>query len=176
MTVSCTIRRVVAVLVVALVAAPALAAEGEANGDAKANWGQWRGPLGTGVAPGADPPVKWGEKQNVKWKVKLPGRGTSTPIVWGSKVFIQAAVPVEKKSVAGKDHSDETVAPVVLVQDRGPGGRRGPGGPGGPGGRGGGRGGFGGGQPPTEPHQFVLLCLDRATGKTLWQKVAREEV
>ncbi|HZN68480.1 MAG TPA: PQQ-binding-like beta-propeller repeat protein [Tepidisphaeraceae bacterium] len=175
MTVSCSIRRVVAVLVVALVAAPAPAAEGEANGDAKANWGQWRGPLGTGVSPGADPPVKWGEKQNVKWKVKLPGRGTSTPIVWGNKVFIQAAVPVEKKAVAANERPDEA-APVVLVQDRGPGGRRGPGGPGGPGGRGGGRGGFGGGQPPTEPHQFVLLCLDRATGKTLWQKVAREEV
>ena len=51
----------------------------------------------------------------------------------------------------------------------------GPGGPGGPAGRGG-RGGFGGGQKPTEVHQFVLLCLDRQTGKLLWQQTAREEV
>ncbi len=46
---------------------------------------------------------------------------------------------------------------------------------GGPGGRGG-RGGFGGGQPPTEVHQFVVFCLDRQTGKVLWQQAAREEV
>src|SRR5262249_51963213 len=51
---------------------------------------------------------------------------------------------------------------------------RGPGGPGGPGGPRGG--GFGRGEKPTEPYQFMVLCLDRATGKTLWQKVAREEV
>ena len=38
-----------------------------------------------------------------------------------------------------------------------------------------GRGGFGG-QPPTEVHQFTVLALDRATGKVLWQQVAREEV
>jgi outer membrane protein assembly factor BamB len=54
-----------------------------------------------------------------------------------------------------------------------PGGNRRPG-AGGPGGAGG-----GGGMRsvnPTEPLQFVLLCLDRATGKTLWQQVAREEL
>src|SRR6185436_8893012 len=51
----------------------------------------------------------------------------------------------------------------------GPGGeRRRPGGPGG--------GGFGRGEKPTEKYQFTLMCLDRKTGKTVWQKVAREEV
>jgi outer membrane protein assembly factor BamB len=49
------------------------------------------------------------------------------------------------------------------------------GGPGGPGGRRGGRGGMGGSK-PTEVMQFTLLCLDRQTGKVLWQQVAREEV
>ena len=39
-----------------------------------------------------------------------------------------------------------------------------------------GRGGFGGGPKPTEVYQFAVLCLDRQTGKVLWQQVAREEV
>ena len=39
------------------------------------NWPQWRGPLQTGVAPEANPPVTWSETNNVKWKVKIPGSG-----------------------------------------------------------------------------------------------------
>jgi outer membrane protein assembly factor BamB len=56
-------------------------------------WPQWRGPLGTGVAPHADPPVEWNEGKNIRWKIALPGKGHSTPIVWGGRVFITAAVP-----------------------------------------------------------------------------------
>ena len=62
--------------------------------DAARHWPQWRGPLGTGVAPYADPPVEWSEDKNVRWKVPLPGKGNSTPIVWGGRVFVTAAVPV----------------------------------------------------------------------------------
>ena len=61
--------------------------------DAKHNWHQWRGPLGTGVAPYADPPVEWSEGENIRWKVELPGSGHSSPIVWGDSVFVTAAVP-----------------------------------------------------------------------------------
>lgn len=57
------------------------------------HWSQWRGPLATGVAPHADPPVEWSEKKNVRWKVPLPGRGHSTPIVWGDRLFVTTAVP-----------------------------------------------------------------------------------
>ena len=60
-------------------------------------WPQWRGPLGTGAAPAADPPTKWSETENVKWKVKLPGTGRSSPIVWGEYVFVQTAIPTAKK-------------------------------------------------------------------------------
>jgi outer membrane protein assembly factor BamB len=56
-------------------------------------WPQWRGPLCTGEAPGADPPVTWSETTNVKWKTMIPGEGDSTPIVWGSRVFLLAALP-----------------------------------------------------------------------------------
>ncbi|MDA1051613.1 MAG: PQQ-binding-like beta-propeller repeat protein [Planctomycetota bacterium] len=55
------------------------------------NWHQWRGPLGTGVAPNADPPVEWSETKNVRWKVALPGKGHSTPIIWGDRVFVTTA-------------------------------------------------------------------------------------
>ncbi|MEM6796135.1 MAG: PQQ-binding-like beta-propeller repeat protein, partial [Acidobacteriota bacterium] len=62
--------------------------------DRQAQWPQWRGPLSTGVGPLADPPVRWSEAENVGFKVALPGRGHSTPVLWGSLLFMTAAVPV----------------------------------------------------------------------------------
>ena len=132
------------------------------------NWPQWRGPLATGAAPDANPPQTWSQSQNVKWKVKLPGRGASTPIVWGNQIFIQTAVNTGKKA-AQAAASEEPAAQTVLAAAPAPGGQ-------GPQRGRGGRGGGMGVPPPTETHQFVLLCIDRQTGKTLWQKVAREEL
>jgi outer membrane protein assembly factor BamB len=59
------------------------------------NWPQWRGPLATGEAPEADPPLTWDENDgtNIRWKTEIPGRGHSTPVVWGDKVFLTTAVP-----------------------------------------------------------------------------------
>ncbi len=62
--------------------------------DIAQNWPMWRGPLGTGVAPDANPPVEWNENTNIRWKKPLPGKGHSTPIVWEERVFITTAVPV----------------------------------------------------------------------------------
>lgn len=61
------------------------------------NWPQWRGPLSTGVAPHADPPVKWSETENTRWKTPLPGVGHSTPIIWGDRIFVTTAVPFGEK-------------------------------------------------------------------------------
>ena len=52
------------------------------------NWSPWRGPNQNGVAVGTDYPTHWGEDQNIRWKVKLPGWGTSTPVIWGDQVFV----------------------------------------------------------------------------------------
>lgn len=82
----------IALTVTTLVGAPLAAEEGDASAAAKF-WPQWRGPLGTGAAPHADPPVEWGEDKNIRWKVELPGRGHSTPIVWGDRIFVTAAEP-----------------------------------------------------------------------------------
>lgn len=71
-----------------------------ANGEAEPkaappnNWPSWRGPQGTGVVDGADPPVEWSETKNVKWKAKLPGLGHSSPVVWGDHVYLTTAVPI----------------------------------------------------------------------------------
>ena len=72
--------------------------------EAGANWPQWRGPLGTGSAPGAEPPLTWSESANVRWKTPIPGFGTSTPVVWNDLVFLLAAAPA--------DGSPATPAPI----------------------------------------------------------------
>jgi hypothetical protein len=60
-----------------------------------ADWPQWRGPLATGVAPEANPPLRWSETEHVKWKVKIPGVGSATPIIWKDQVFVITAIPAE---------------------------------------------------------------------------------
>lgn len=57
-------------------------------------WPQWRGPTGQGISTTATPPVEWSEDRNIAWKVALPGKGHSSPVVWGQRVFVTAAVPV----------------------------------------------------------------------------------
>ena len=143
------------------------------SGAADAHWPQWRGPLASGLAPHADPPTTWSEDKNVRWKVKLPGHGSSTPIVWGDAVFIQTAVPAAATASTGQVTVHAQPAPPGGEGRPGePGGRRGRGGSGGPGGPGGGMRNI----EPTGPYKFTLLCLDRKTGKTRWEKVAREAV
>src|SRR5262245_7095554 len=71
-----------------------VAADADRSGaEARDDWPQWRGPVGTGVAPHARPPVEWSETKNVRWKAALPGKGHSTPIVWGDRVFVTTAIP-----------------------------------------------------------------------------------
>jgi outer membrane protein assembly factor BamB len=104
--------------------------------EAERFWPQWRGPYATGVSARATPPLEWGESRNVKWKVELPGRGSSSPVVWGDHLFVQSAIP--------------SAVPVDASHTP--------------------RGGIA----PRVPHRFVLYAIDRHTGKTVWERVARE--
>ena len=62
------------------------------------NWPSWRGDLaGSGFAKGETVPLNWDTKQNVRWRVPLPDRGNSSPIVWGEKVFITQATDADKR-------------------------------------------------------------------------------
>ncbi len=54
------------------------------------NWPRFRGPNGTGVAADKQIPVEWTD-QNVLWKVAIPGKGYSSPIVWNDRIFLQTA-------------------------------------------------------------------------------------
>lgn len=63
----------------------------------ESSWPHWRGPLANGVAPNAKPPVTWSETKNVRWKTELPGKGHSSPIVYGDHVYVLAAAPVGEK-------------------------------------------------------------------------------
>ena len=60
--------------------------------DSRINWPEWRGPLRTGAAPHANPPVTWSEDSNIQWKFTLPGLGHSSPVVWDNAVFLTTAV------------------------------------------------------------------------------------
>jgi outer membrane protein assembly factor BamB len=103
------------------------------------DWPQWRGPNNDGMAR-SDAPLEWSDTRNVAWRVPIPGRGFSSPVIWGEKIFLTTAVPTE--------------ASAAPTQSQRPG--AGPGG------------GVGAGR----EHKFLVLCLNRLSGKVLWERVA----
>lgn len=162
------------------------------------NWHQWRGPVATGVAPLGDPPIEWSQSKNIKWKVAIPGNGSASPIVWGDRIFVLTAIktdrtaePADAARIAPRvqfaSHRNEArgrvsfstadvdppqispvereTRPLLAQREERPRGGRG----------GFGRGGFGI-EVPANYYQFVVLCIDRETGKTIWQRTAREAV
>ncbi len=100
-------------------------------------WPQYRGPRGDGVA-GADAPLRWSDTENIKWKIQVPGKGNSSPIVWGETLFLTTAIPTGKTRPASVDSASGRRLPAV----------------------------------PLEEHRFVVLAVDRNTGKTLWERTA----
>ncbi len=68
-------------------------AHGEPTPAASAAWPQFRGPgfLGT-VADHPRLPERWSQEKNIAWKTKVPGRGWSSPVVWGNRVFLTTAI------------------------------------------------------------------------------------
>lgn len=72
--------------------------------DPKKQWGSWRGPLNSGVAPHGHPPKRWSEHENVRWKIPIPGSGHGTPVVWGNHIYITTAIPYGETLHAEFDH------------------------------------------------------------------------
>lgn len=56
------------------------------------NWPNWRGPKNDGISSETGLPTVWDAEKNVAWKLKLPGSGGATPVVWGDRVFLTAVV------------------------------------------------------------------------------------
>lgn len=92
--------RTIALTTLYLSLAAGLAGAAEPSPDPLDNWARWRGPLATGVAPKGDPPLKWDEKTHVKWKVPLKGKGSSSPIVWGDRIYVLTASDTGRQAAA----------------------------------------------------------------------------
>ncbi|MEI6667303.1 MAG: PQQ-binding-like beta-propeller repeat protein [Acidobacteriota bacterium] len=93
-----------------------------------------------------DAPVQWTDTQNVAWRTEIPGLGHSSPIVWGDRLFLTTAIPT-----GGAPAAAAAPAPAA------------------------------GANPHASPtalveHKFDVLCLDRKTGKILWQRTAKTAV
>lgn len=58
---------------------------------------QFRGPGGAGVSAETNLPVAWSEKENLRWKAHLPGRGLSNPVIAAGRIYLTAATGVEQK-------------------------------------------------------------------------------
>ncbi len=56
------------------------------------NWAQWRGNEGSGISAETNLPTEWSDTKNIKWKTQIAGRGHSSPIVWGNRVFLTTSI------------------------------------------------------------------------------------
>jgi outer membrane protein assembly factor BamB len=115
-----------------------------ANDDA--NWPQWRGPAATGAAAVGDPPTEWSETKNVRWKAKIGGLGSSSPIVWGDLVFVTTAVDTGKKARSGVDTRPEGERQANPA-----------------------------GAPPQEIYRFEVVAYRRSDGSEAWRTAVAEE-
>lgn len=97
----------------ALATVSLLACSAVADPPGSRDWPHWRGPRADGTTPAGDPPVTWGDGQNIKWKAALPGRGSASPVVWGDRVFVLTAVPTDRQA-----HPDELPRPDPRFEKR----------------------------------------------------------
>ncbi len=63
------------------------------------HWPQWRGLRGDGSSREEGIPTRWSSTENIHWKVKLPGQGHASPIVWGDRLFVVAGLPTTNERV-----------------------------------------------------------------------------
>ena len=89
------------------------------EGEGRGYWPNWRGPSGQGIVEGSGYPVTWSDTENVLWKVPVPGRGHSSPIVWGNRIFLTTSYDNgTKMTMLGFDRSSgeliwETAVPFA---------------------------------------------------------------
>lgn len=115
------------------------------NAKTSSNWAQWRGPDSQGVSDEKNLPTEWSETKNVLWKAELPGKGFSQPIIWGDKVFLTT-------DVEGGPAPESHKPPKHMLGDK----------------------------EYKHPdwdsvdklHTFKTLCLNRDTGKILWEQTS----
>ncbi|MEE2638619.1 MAG: PQQ-binding-like beta-propeller repeat protein [Acidobacteriota bacterium] len=114
------------------------------SSDATRFWPEWRGPLHTGVAPHAQPPIEWSEGTNIRWKIEIPGLGSATPVVWGDRLFVLTAVPTDARSSSGPGFFRRLTTRIMR------------------------------GVSATHVQRFIVLALDRRDGSVIWEHLAHE--
>src|SRR5688572_17467549 len=109
---------------------------------AQTNWPQWRGIDGSGISSESGLPTEWSESKNIRWKSPIPGRGHSSPIVWGTRVFLTTSIegPIVPGAEAVRHYrkGQEYLHPDSVGADH--------------------------------SYTMKLLCLDLESGKVLWEK------
>jgi outer membrane protein assembly factor BamB len=110
------------------------------------NWPQWRGPRGQGVSDEKNLPLEWTPTKNAKSKAAIPGRGHSSPIVWGNRVFLTTAI--EGAVIPGATAAKHVINNQVVKFTDTVGAERG--------------------------HALKLICLDVDTGKIVWERTVYE--
>jgi len=135
-----------------------------ASSVAEENWPQFRGPTGSAVASAGAPPTRWSREKNVVWVKEIPGRGWSSPIVWGRKIFITSAISIDgafkepSKGIFGNDyaaelaaqgHSDDEILARVVSRDIEL-------------------------SKETESIRYMVYATDAETGALLWERAAHE--
>lgn len=140
------IKKVCIVILLVGLVATRLMADGVADEGLK-YWPQWRGPTWNGVASQADPPVTWSETENLQWKTAIEGRGHGTPIIWGDRIFLQTAIPLDKKmpipGVSPADTPNIDPRPSESVTS-------------------------------WKAQRFAIVCINRSSGKLLWSRTVLE--
>ena len=113
------------------------------------DWPQWRGPAATGEAAlDAKPPLTWAEDSHIRWKVGVPGRGRSTPIIWKDRLFLTTAVETATPVDPEKVKTVMASTPEFMRKDA---------------------------HVPEKVVQFVVMAFNRTDGSVLWQKTLREQ-
>src|SRR5215471_14306687 len=70
-----------------------------------ADWPQFRGPAGDGLAAAKNLPTKWDETTNVTWRTPIPGKVWSSPSLYQGKLYLTSAVPLDPGSGSGPEIS-----------------------------------------------------------------------
>ena len=118
------------------------------SADGSSGWAQWRGPLGTGASPDADPPIHWSETENVRFKVEIPGNSLSSPVVWGDRIYLMSAVSLDEQAFEeARQKAQETMDAGDWPPDVAP-----------------------------VKQRFLVQARSRQDGSLIWERVARESV
>ena len=83
-------------------------------------WPGWRGPRGDGTSTEKSFPIKWSAKKGVLWKVAIPGKAHSSPVVWGDRVYLTTCIEErqERKLLCLDRHTGRTIWDRVVLKTK----------------------------------------------------------